>query len=114
VSLDESRDDPGYVCGRITAVYELVVERVGGELSVNDLTLSATNPMHTLPRLRATLVARALARLRPGDPDGVRRAEDYLSELMEKLDAFPRQLDSEQQSCYVLGHAHQKGAGVPF
>jgi CRISPR-associated protein Csd1 len=114
VPLNNTSTDPGYVCGRLTAVYELIAERDGNELSVNDLTLSATNPIYTLPRLRATLVNKTLARLRPRDPQGVRQVEDYLSELTAKLTEFPKRLTPRQQSQYVLGHAQQKLTGFPF
>lgn len=111
--LDDTRTTPGYVCGRIIAAYELIAARVGKELSLNDLSLTATNPVYT-HRLRAGLVCKALARMREQNPQGVARVEAYLSELVARLDCFPERLDPEQQAEYVLGEAHQKVVGLPF
>lgn len=111
--LNNTATDPGYICGRLTAAYEIVAEQVGRQLPINDLNLSATNPMHVLPRLRAGLVSEALARLRTDNPQAVRRVEDYIAELTDHLDEFPRQLTLTERSRYVLGHAHQRIAGLP-
>lgn len=112
--LSDTNTDPGYICGRLTAAYELIAEQIGRELPLNDITLSATNPIHTLPRLRVGLVSQALARLRVNRPQEVSRVEKYLSELAEHLDAFPRSLTPEERACYVLGYEHQKAVGLPF
>lgn len=112
--LNDSRSTPGYVCGRITAAYELIVAQVGQELSLNDLNLSATHPLYAIPRLRAGQVCRALARTRKLNPDGVARVEAYIADLVAMLDRFPERLDLEQRAEYVLGEAHQKVAGLPF
>lgn len=112
--LDDTRNTPGYVCGRIIAAYELIAAQVGKELSLNDLNLTATHPVYTIPRLRAGLVCKALARMREQNPQGVARVEAYLSELVARLDHFPERLDPEQQAEYILGEAHQKVVGLPF
>lgn len=112
--LNDNRNTPGYVCGRIIAAYELIVAQAGQELPLNDLTLSATNPLYVLPRLRAGQVGKALARARKQNPGGVARVEEYISGLVAKLDSFPKMLDLEQRADYVLGEAHQKVAGLPF
>ncbi len=112
--LNDTRSTPGYVCGRIIAAYELVAAQIGQELSLNDLNLSATHPVYTIPRLRAGQVRKALARTRKQNPDGVARVEAYISDLVARLDHFPDQLDPEQRAEYVLGEAHQKMAGLPF
>ncbi|MFD8609372.1 type I-C CRISPR-associated protein Cas8c/Csd1 [Streptomyces sp. NPDC059631] len=112
--LDDTHNTPGYVCGRIIAAYDLIVTRAGEELSLNDLNLSATNPAYAIPRLRAGLVCKALARMRPRNPQGVARVEAYLSDLVARLDDFPKRLDLEQQAEYVLGEAHQKVVGLPL
>ncbi|MFF4934933.1 type I-C CRISPR-associated protein Cas8c/Csd1 [Streptomyces griseofuscus] len=112
--LNDSHSAPGYVCGRLIAAYELIVNRTGQELPLNDLTLSATNPAYVLPRLRARQVQKALARMRRQNPGGTARVEDYIADLAARLDDFPKRLDSEQGAQYILGEAHQKGAGLPF
>ena len=112
--LNDTRNTPGYVCGRIIAAYELIVAQVGKELSPNDLSLSATNPVYTIPRLRTGLVRKALASMRPQNPQSVARVETYLSDLVARLDRFPERLDPEQRAEYVLGEAHQKVVGLPF
>lgn len=112
--LNDTRNTPGYVCGRIIAAYELIAAQVGQELPLNDLNLSATNPVYTIPRLRAGQVGKALARMRKQNPDGVARVEAYISDLVARLDHFPEQLDPEQRAEYVLGEAHQKVVGLPF
>ncbi|MGW0844235.1 type I-C CRISPR-associated protein Cas8c/Csd1 [Streptomyces sp. NPDC002787] len=112
--LNDSRSTPGYVCGRIIAAYELIAAQVGQELPLNDLNLSATHPIYTVPRLRAGQVHKALARMRRQNPDGVARVEAYISDLVARLDHFPETLDPEQRAEYVLGEAHQKVVGLPF
>lgn len=111
--LDDSHNDPGYICGRLMAAYELIVTRAGGELSLNDLTLSATNPVYVLPRLRAGQVAKALGRMRRRNPAWVRRVEEYIADLTARLDEFPKHLNVEQGSQYILGEAHQQKVGLP-
>lgn len=111
--LDDNCNDPGYVCGRLMAAYELIVTRAGGELSVNDLTLSATNPVYVLPRLRAGQVQKALGRMRRRNPAWVARVENYIADLTARLDEFPKRLNVEQGSQWVLGEAHQKVVGLP-
>ncbi len=112
--LDNSRNTPGYVCGRIIAAYELIAARVGEELPLNDLNLSATHPVYTIPRLRAGQVRKALARMRRRSPARVARVEAYIADLVARLDHFPEHLDPEQRAEYVLGEAHQKVVGLPF
>ncbi|MEW1657927.1 type I-C CRISPR-associated protein Cas8c/Csd1 [Streptomyces sp. NPDC093707] len=112
--LDDTHNTPGYVCGRIIAAYELIADWEGKELPLNDLNLSATNPMYTIPRLRAGVVCKALARMRLRNPQGVDRVEAYLSDLVARLDCIPERLDMRQQTDYVLGHAHQKVVGLPL
>jgi hypothetical protein len=114
VPLNDSRNTPGYVCGRIIAAYELIAAQVGREVSLNDLNLSATHPVYTIPRLRAGLVCKALARMRKQNPQGVARVEAYISDLVARLEHFPERLDPEQRADYVLGEAHQKVVGLPF
>lgn len=111
--LDDIRDTPGYICGRIIAAYELIAEQAGQQLPLSDINLSATHPMYTIPRLRAGQVRKALARMRRQNSPGAAHAEAYLAELVARLDRFPERLDLEQQAAYVLGHAHQKVVGRP-
>ncbi|WP_055534634.1 type I-C CRISPR-associated protein Cas8c/Csd1 [Streptomyces graminilatus] len=114
MTLNDSRNTPGYVCGRIIAAYELIAAQVGQNLPLNDLNLSATHPVHTIPRLRAGQIRKALARTREQNPEGVARVEAYIADLVARLDHFPQSLDSEQRAEYVLGEAHQKVVGLPF
>jgi hypothetical protein len=114
VPLNETLNTPGYVCGRIIAAYELIAAQVGQQLPLNDLNLSATHPLYTIPRLRAGQVSKALARTCKQNPDGVARVEAYIADLVARLDHFPEQLSLEQRAEYVLGEAHQKVAGLPF
>jgi hypothetical protein len=114
VPLNDSQNAPGYICGRIIAAYELIMTRADQELSQNDFSLSATNPVYVLPRLRAGQVAKALARMRQRNPHGVARVEAYIADLVARLDSFPERLDVEQSAQWTLGEAHQKAAGLPF
>lgn len=112
--VDDTRNTPGYVCGRIIAAYELIAHRAGVELPLQDLRLSATSPVYTVPRLRTGPVRKALASMRPKNPEAVARIEDYLSGLVARLDDFPQRLDMRQQAEYLLGQMHQKAAGLPW
>ncbi|MFJ5951326.1 type I-C CRISPR-associated protein Cas8c/Csd1 [Streptomyces noursei] len=111
--LDDTRDTPGYVCGRIIAAYELIAAQAGQQLPPADLDLSATHPIYTIPRLRAGQVRQAIAHTRRQNPRGAARTEEYIADLVAKLDRFPERLDMKQRAEYVLGHAHQKVVGLP-
>ncbi|MFJ2745289.1 hypothetical protein ACIO3O_37160 [Streptomyces sp. NPDC087440] len=111
--LNDARNEPGYVCGRIIASFELIAAQDGKMLPRNDLNLSATAPKYTIPRLRAGVVCKALAHMRPRDRRRVEAFEEHLSSLFEMLDSIPERLDQTQRMQYVLGEAHQKVVGLP-
>ncbi|GIW07171.1 MAG: CRISPR-associated Csd1 family protein [Dehalococcoidia bacterium] len=112
--LDQSLDDPGYLCGRLFATIEqiqaaaaggqgqdvkaTVVDRFYGTASAAPATVFGT----LLRNARARL-----SQLEDRNPGAYWRLFNQLQDIAEKLTALPRTLTLEQQGLFALGYYHQ-------
>ena len=114
--LNKEENSPGYLCGRLFAVYEYAQERSvkdeGGKSTLRDRFFSSamTRPQTTFIELvklsnyyftklsdKTTLVMK------------LRKTEN---EIMSKMESqgFPTTLGNDEQGQFIIGYYHQRGA----
>lgn len=111
VELDESNNDPGYLCGRLLAVLERAQRQAmpGVNATIVDrfYGTASSAPASVFGRLLRG-VQPHLARLerdRRGAWVGVQRR---LEEVQSHLTGFPKTLTLEQQGLFALGYYHER------
>lgn len=112
--LNKEETNPGYLCGRLFAVYEYAQERSvkdeGGKSTLRDRFFSSalTRPQTTFIELSKILnyyyskiTSQSL----------VKKLKKTEYEIMEKFDSngFPLTLNKDDQGRFVIGYYHQKG-----
>jgi CRISPR-associated protein Csd1 len=107
--LDRNNTDAAYCCGRAFALFEMIQrDSVEGELNktIKDsyFTSASTTPSLVFSRL-CRLSQHHLAKL----DTGLRiYREKQLTEVLNKLNVFPRLLSLEDQGKFVIGYFHQR------
>lgn len=113
--LDPNRRDPGYVCGRLLAVYDSLQyqadSRVGHTVADRFYSLAMMRPSLALSRIEL-LSKSHLKKLRRDNRGAATRLQQRLQELMDLLVDFPTSLDTVEQGRFVLGYHHQKANDV--
>jgi CRISPR-associated protein Csd1 len=112
--LNKEETNPGYLCGRLFAVYEYAQERSvkdeGGKSTLRDRFFSSalTRPQTTFIELSKILnyyyskiTSQSL----------VKKLKKTEYEIMGKLDSngFPLTLNKDDQGRFVIGYYHQRG-----
>jgi CRISPR-associated protein Csd1 len=108
--LEENRNDPAYLCGRLFAVLETIEWKSQGVISagVRSYYASASQrPVASFAPLlqRANWHLEKLKKLNVGAHFGLQR---QLQEILERLSAFPTSLSVPEQAMFALGYYHQK------
>ncbi len=109
VALDRSRNESGYVSGRLFALLEKIqADSAGGELNatIKDRYFSAASatPGLVFPRL-IRLSQHHLAKLEKAQKI---YHERQLAEVIGKLQDLPSHLLLEQQGLFAIGYYHQR------
>jgi len=123
VSLNLDCNDPGYLLGRLFAVYEQAQYAALGNInaSIRDKFFGAAS---STPQTVAGVLQRGLiphlAKVRKERPGQAINIEKEIAAIMERFDPtknpFPRALPPEQQALFALGYYHQRSrqfAGKP-
>ncbi|MBX3363146.1 MAG: type I-C CRISPR-associated protein Cas8c/Csd1 [Phycisphaeraceae bacterium] len=110
VSLDVSRDAPGYLVGRLFAVLERIQEDALGRnlnTTIKDRYYGAASstPAAVFPRLLRMTQHHANKIDIPGKK--VNRDKE-LGGIMDRLVEFPRSLSLEDQGLFAIGYYHQR------
>lgn len=111
--LNKEETNPGYLCGRLFAVYEYAQERSvkdeGGKSTIRDRFFSSA-----LTRPRTTFIE--LAKIlnyyysKISSQPLVKKLKNTENEIMMKLDSnFPIALGKDDQGRFVIGYYHQRG-----
>jgi CRISPR-associated protein Csd1 len=113
VSLDEDRNDPGYLLGRLFAVLERLqqIAAEGRELNatIRDRHVGAASatPKAVFPHLLRLSLAH-LKRARADRPGQARALEARVEEIHDRLADFPATLDLDQRGLFFLGYYHER------
>lgn len=109
--LNTTSTEPGYVCGRLMAMLESIQRKampnVNTSITDKYLTTAVASPRIILTRLSIGAHPHLRTIARTSQP-AARAMEHRLQEAFELLDALPAHLDTEQQSLFILGYAHQR------
>lgn len=110
MSLDKNNKDPGYCCGRLFAVLELIQEKAqpGINSTIRDRFYggSSTTPRTVFPNLMG-LKNHHLAKME--EKGLIRFYESLIGEVLDKLDPqFPAHLNLVQQGSFAIGYYHQR------
>lgn len=108
--LEENRNDPAYLCGRIFAILEAIEWKTQGAISAgirNYYPSASQRPASCFARLlqRANWHLKKLKKLNFGAFFGLQR---QLQEILERLSAFPETISVQEQATFALGYYHQK------
>ena len=107
MTLNKESNDPGYLLGRLFAVYEQAQTASHGIYSSGKgcyFRSAAATPERTFSIL-GDRYQRAIKKLAPGYRNYF---ENLVAELKSKLEAYPKQLSIEEQAAFDLGYYHQK------
>ena len=110
MSLDKSNDDPGYCCGRLFGVLELIQEKAqpGINSTIRDRFYggASSTPRTVFPNLMG-LKNHHLAKMQ--EKGLVYFYEGLLGEIVDKLGSqFPAHLNLVQQGSFAIGYYHQR------
>ncbi|MFR1831978.1 MAG: type I-C CRISPR-associated protein Cas8c/Csd1 [Lachnospiraceae bacterium] len=108
VKVNENSAESGYILGRIFAVLEEIQEKANPSINttIRDryFNSACTTPAAVFP----IIIRLKNSHIRKFDKVGMRiYYENMLTELMGKLDVFPRRLTLEEQGQFMLGYYHQ-------
>jgi CRISPR-associated protein Csd1 len=108
--LEEHREDPAYLCGRIFAVLESIEWQSQGSISAGIRCYygaASQRPAASFAQLlqRASWHLKKLKKLNFGAYFGLQR---QLQEILERLPAFPETISVQEQAAFALGYYHQK------
>lgn len=112
--LNKKETNPGYLCGRLFAVYEYAQERSvkdeGGKSTLRDRFFSSaiTRPQTTFIEL-AKILNYYYSKI--SSQPLVKKLKKIEYEIIEKLDSngFPNILEKDDQGRFVVGYYHQRG-----
>jgi len=111
-NLDQNARHPGYVCGRLLAVYDKLQYAAQGQVNVTVAdryyAMASTHPQLAMPKLE-TLSKAHLRKLRRERPGAAFNIDREVRELMGCLNgSFPARLSLEDQGRFVIGYHHQR------
>lgn len=111
MSLDKNEKGAGYLMGRLLSLAETIQRasrgsRAGSGVVGKFYSSASTTPAHTFPSiLRNT--QNHLIKLYKNKPGLAVNFEKALSEILEKVENFPKTLTLEEQGMFVVGFYHQ-------
>lgn len=116
VSLDPACKDPGYLLGRLFAVYEQAQEAALGRnvnATIKDKFYGAASaqPRKVFPHIDANAVNHLskVGKLSPGRRVNLEKQIGAIMELMEPgADPYPASLPDRSQALFALGYYHQR------
>lgn len=106
--LDKTNDNPGYVCGRLTAVLEHIQTIANGGDSIRStyMTAASTTPTSVFPSMLA-LSNHHLEKLGAGSKIYYERLKQEIFSLLSSS-GFPSRLDMMDQGRFFVGYYHQR------
>jgi CRISPR-associated protein Csd1 len=112
--LDETLDDPGYLCGRLFATIEQIQTTAAGGQGQDVKSTVVDRFYGTASSAPATVFGTLLrnarvrlSQLEDSNYGAYRRLFDQLQDIAERLRTLPRTLTLEQQGLFALGYYHQ-------
>lgn len=108
VMLDKSNTNPGYLCGRLTAVLETIQEKAGNGDSIRTRYMSAASstPSSVFPAM-LNLSVHHLEKLTPGSRIYLENIKQEIIDLLP-VSGFPSHLDINDQGRFFVGYYHQR------
>lgn len=108
VMLDKTNDNPGYVCGRLTAVLEQIQSSANGGDSIRStfMTAASTTPTSVFPAM-LSLSNHHLEKLSTGSRIYYERLKQEIFSLLPSS-GFPTRLDLLDQGRFFIGYYHQR------
>lgn len=113
VELDESQNDPGYLCGRLFAEIEEVQRAALGTVGATVVDRYYGTASSAPATVFGRLVRGAqphLAKLRRDRPGAFAGLDRRLQDIQVGLKTYPTTLTLEQQGLFALGYYHQRAA----
>lgn len=112
MSLDKSREDIGYLLGRLFAVLEKIQSdanpKVNATIGNRYFGSASSTPIAVFGTLMR-LSQHHLSKLRKENNEGKRiYSEKLMQEIMAKIDVFPNHLNINEQGLFAIGYYHQK------
>lgn len=109
MSLDQSREDLGYVLGRLFAVLEKIQEEANPHLNATIGDRYFSSASSTPVSVFSTLIRLSTHHLSKLNNIGRRiNLEKLLQEIISKINHFPNHLNINQQGLFSIGYYHQK------
>jgi len=108
IMLDKTNDNPGYVCGRLTAVMEQIQSSANGGDSIRStfMTSASTTPTSVFPAMLA-LSNHHLEKLSTGSKIYYEKLKQEIISLLPAT-GFPARLNLLDQGRFFVGYYHQK------
>lgn len=114
VGLDESREDPAYLCGRLLAILDDIqyaaLPEVNVTLAAKSFGAALTTPRYILPDRVKMATQAYLPKIKKGEGGAYNVESKRLTGVLDQLDGFPAFLDPDGQAAFVLGFYHEKAA----
>lgn len=115
MSLDKSREDIGYLLGRLFAVLEKIQDEANPNLNatIGDRYFGSASStpiavFGTLIRLSKHHLAKIPDKYTKGVYRTKRDYEELQQEILAKIDRFPSHLNINEQGLFAIGYYHQK------
>lgn len=117
-SLDISRKDPAYVCGRLLGILERLQRAAMGDVNASIIDryfgAASTSPRIVFPRL-IDLAEKHLGKLRGDNPSRAKRIQNDMEEAMlmigspeEWIGELPPTLSLEARGRFAIGFYHER------
>ncbi len=106
--LDKSNTNPGYLCGRLTAILETIQEKAGNGDSIRTRYMSAASstPASVFPAM-LNLSVHHLEKLTTGSRIYFENIKQEIIDLLP-VSGFPSHLDINDQGRFFVGYYHQR------